>query len=102
MSGEAMAQRIIPGPVAGDDDDVVVALETARVSEERRDLASAIRWLQRAIEAAQRQGRSERVKVLGRCVVKLGGDEPQFEPAEPEPHVRGEITDDDFSEKTIV
>lgn len=102
MSFEAMAQRIIPGPIAEDDDDIVVALETARVSEERRDLESAVRWLQRAVSAARRQGRPERAGTISRSILKLGGPQAQFEHSTPSPHVLGEVGDDDFADETIV
>ncbi len=97
-----MAQRIVPEPVAQDDDDIVVALETARVSEERRDIESAVRWLHRAVSAARRQGRPERAGTITRCILKLGGSEDDFEKSTSEPHVLSEIADDDFTEETIV
>lgn len=97
-----MAQRIIPGPIAEDDDDIVVALETARVSEERRDLESAVRWLQRAVSVARRQGRPERAGTISRSILKLGGQQEKFEHRTPSPHVLGDLGEDDFSDETIV
>ena len=97
-----MAERIIPEPVAEDDDDIVVALETARVSVERSDVESAVRWLQRAVTAARRQGRPDRAGALTRSIFKLGGPESNFERRKAEPHLLNEISEDDFSEQTIV
>ncbi len=97
-----MAQKIIPEPVADDDDDIVVALETARVSEERRDVESALRWLERAVHAARRQGRTERAGALTKSILRLGGTEPSFETSKAVTGVLSEISDEDFSEQTIV
>lgn len=97
-----MADRIVPAINAEDDDDVIVALATARVSEERGDLSDAAKWLHRAAAAARRQGRPERAGILSRSAARVVGEKGEFEKAPDEAQVLSEIGDDDFSEKTIV
>lgn len=97
----AMGERTVPATVPDDDDDVVVSLETARVSEERDDLEAASRWLHRAAAAARRQGRPERAGALSRSATQVLG-EGRFERKEPEEQVLSEVEEDDFSDTTIV
>lgn len=96
-----MAKRTVPETVADDDDDVVVALETARVSEERDDLEAAQKWLHRAAAAARRQGRPDRAGTLSRCAARIGqGGKFERQPAEQQ--VLGDFDEDEFADKTIV
>lgn len=87
-----------------DSDDVVVALETARVQEERSEYAEAARWLQRAAVAARKQGRPERAGQLSRAAVSLNRDVPEsdakFERRPDEQQVLSEA--DEFQDETIV
>lgn len=95
-----MEKRTVPETVAEDDDDVVVALETARVSEERDDLESAQKWLHRAAAAARRQGRPDRAGALSRSAARIIGQPQTFE-RQPDPQLV--LTDfDDEVENTIV
>ncbi len=96
-----MSESMVPVANAEDDDDVVVALETARVSVERKDIEAAVKWLHRAASAARRQGRPHRAGILSRSAAKLGATE-KFERKEEPPQVLAEITEDDFAENTIV
>src|SRR5690606_32652683 len=75
---DQMDQRTVPETVADDDDDVVVALETARVSEESHDVAATQKWLHRAAAAARRQGRPERAGVLTRFAARILGQPSTF------------------------
>lgn len=96
-----MGESVVPTASAEDDDDVVVALETARVSEERGDIEAAVKWLHRAASAARRQGRPNRAGVLSRSAAKVGATQ-KFERKEAEEKVLSDITEDDFAEQTIV
>ena len=96
----AMGERIVPATVPEDDDDVVVSLETARVSEEREDLEAASKWLHRAAAAARRQGRPERAGNLSRLAAQVLGEQ-RFERKPDEEHILGEL-EDDFADSTIV
>lgn len=100
-----MATRFVVPVSPEDSDDVVVALETARVQEERADLAEAARWLQRAAVAARKQGRPERAGQLSRAAASLSrtpetSAEAKFEKRPDEEHVLGE--GDEFQDETIV
>lgn len=101
-----MSDRLVPSGVADDDDDVIVALETARALEDRAENAEAARWLQRAAGAARKQGRPERAGELSRLAARLNGTplavtpDDKFEPLEERQHVLGD--DDEFADKTIV
>lgn len=97
-----MGDRVVPTAEAEDCDDVVVALETSRVSEERGDLESASKWLHRAAAAARHQGRPDRAGVLSRSAARLARAIVNFQKKPDEAHTLGDIDDDDFSEKTIV
>lgn len=96
-----MAERTVPLTEPEDDDDVVVALETARVSEERGDLAAAHKWLHRAAAAARRQGRPERAGSISRSAAQMETQQ-RLEPAEPLPQALADIEDEDFAESTVV
>lgn len=96
----AMGERIVPATVPEDDDDVVVSLETARVSEEREDLEAASKWLHRAAAAARRQGRPERAGALSRFAAQVLGEQ-RFERKPDEEKILGEF-EDDFTDSTIV
>ena len=103
-----MKDGLVPKIVPEDDDDVVVALETARVEEERGDPGEAARWLQRAASAARKQGRPERAGEVSRAAARLSGAPASspapaqtFEPLAGEPLVLIE-GGDDFSDETIV
>ena len=99
-----MATRFVLPVSPEDSDDVVVALETARVQEERSDHAEAARWLQRAAVAARKQGRPERAGQLSRAAASLSRptDEAsaKFEKHPDEEQVLGDA--DDFQDETIV
>jgi len=100
-----MATRFVVPVSPEDSDDVVVALETARVQEERSDLAEAARWLQRAAVAARKQGRPERAGQLSRAAASLSRTpevrtEGKFEKRPDQEHVLGET--DEFQDETIV
>lgn len=96
-----MSESVVPAANAEDDDDVVVALETARVSAERKDIEAAVKWLHRAASAARRQGRPHRAGILSRSAAKLGAAE-KFERKEEGEKLFAEISEDDFAENTIV
>lgn len=93
-----MSELAIPAPDAGDDDDVVVALETARTEFERGARSEAARWLRRAIDAAASQGREDRAATLRAALAPLG--EGQFSVKTEEEVVLSDV--DDFSDETIV
>src|SRR6187402_3135521 len=100
-----MATRFVLPVSPEDSDDVVVALETARVQEERADLAEAARWLQRAAVAARKQGRPERAGQLSRAAASLSRSpdevtEAKFEKRPDPEQVLGEA--DEFQDETIV
>jgi len=99
-----MATRFVVPVSPEDSDDVVVALETARVQEERADLAEAARWLQRAAVAARKQGRPERAGQLSRAAASLSrtpdASEAKFEKRPDQEHVLGD--GDEFQDETIV
>lgn len=101
MTFVAMGETVVPTASAEDDDDVVVALETARVSEERGDIEAAVKWLHRAASAARRQGRPNRAGILSRSAAKVGASR-KFEKKEEKPQVLADISEDDFAEQTIV
>jgi hypothetical protein len=96
-----MGESVVPAASAEDDDDVVVALETARVSEERGDIEAAIKWLHRAASAARRQGRPNRAGILSRSAAKVGAG-TKFARKEEKSQVLADIAEDDFAEQTIV
>ena len=54
-----------------DSDDLVLALETARVLEGQGDIAEAVRWLRRAADQAEKDGNDARVLVLARAAADL-------------------------------
>jgi hypothetical protein len=62
----------IPAPAAGDSSDVTEALELARTYWEGGHHGEAIRWVRRAVEAADEGGDTARVVVLARAVADLG------------------------------
>lgn len=103
---DAVATRFVLPVSPEDSDDVVVALETARVQEERADLAEAARWLQRAAVAARKQGRPERAGQLSRAAASLSRpseaapNEGKFEKHPDAEQVLGEA--DEFQDETIV
>jgi hypothetical protein len=88
----------IPAPDATDDDDVVVALETARTELERGSREDAAKWLHRAVAAASHQGRAERTAILRAALATFG--EGQFAPRGDEEVALSDV--DDFSDETIV
>lgn len=103
-----MKEGLVPKIVPEDDDDVVVALETARVEEERGDPSEAARWLQRAASAARKQGRPDRAGEVSRAAARLSGAPPsspapaqKFEPLPGESLVLIDVGDD-FADETIV
>jgi hypothetical protein len=100
-----MSKHVVPQSAAGDSDDVVVALETARVLEEAGDHAEAARWLQKAAGFARKSGRPERAGELSRAAARISSDDDNaasFEPRTEEPRVLGDAEDEDFSDQTIV
>lgn len=88
----------IPAPDATDDDDVVVALETARTELERGSREDAAKWLRRAVAAATGQGRTARAEELRAVLAAFG--EGQFTPRGDDEVVLSDV--DDFSDETIV
>lgn len=88
----------IPAADASDDDEVVVALETARTELERGSQDKAAHWLRRAAQAAAKQGRAERAAVLEAGLADLG--EGTFSALEEGDAVLSDV--DDFSDETIV
>lgn len=95
-----MADTLVPPCLAEDDDEIVVALETARVEEERGSPGDAARWVQRAAGAARKQGRPIRAGDLSRAQARLADRASHFEKIAATEHVLA--TEDDFSEQTIV
>jgi len=100
-----MATRFVLPVSPEDSDDVVVALETARVQEERADLAEAAKWMQRAAVAARKQGRPERAGQLSRAAASLSrspeeATEAKFEKRPDQEQVLG--ASDEFQDETIV
>lgn len=100
-----MTDIAFPKTAVDDDDDVVIALETARVQFERGDGAEAARWLHRAASAARKQGRPERAGELSRIASKLAPRAPheteRFEKKPDEPQTFHE-SDEDFADETVV
>jgi hypothetical protein len=101
-SSVTMGELVVPATIAEDSDDVVVALETARASEEVGDLESASKWLHRAAAAARHQGRPERAGALSRAAARLARASVSFEKKPDEQQVLSDFEEDEFSEKTIV
>jgi hypothetical protein len=97
-----MGELVVPATIAEDSDDVVVALETARASEESGDLESASKWLHRAAAAARHQGRPDRAGALSRAAARLARASANFEKKPDEQQVLSDFEEDEFSEKTIV
>lgn len=95
-----MSDTLVPPAQSEDDDDVVLALETARVEEERGQPGEAARWVQRAAGAARKQGRPNRAGELSRAQAMLSEIASRFQKALPGEQVLD--SDDDFSEHTIV
>jgi hypothetical protein len=95
-----MSDTLVPPAQSGDDDDVVLALETARVEEERGEHGEAARWVQRAAGAARKQGRPNRAGELSRVQAMLTDVASKFQKAPSLEHVLD--SDDDFTEHTIV
>lgn len=95
-----MSETLVPPSLSDDDDDVVIALETARVEEERGEPGEAARWVQRAAGAARKQGRPNRAGELSRVQAMLTEAASQFQRAEASEHVLD--SDDDLAEHTIV
>lgn len=102
-----MADIVFPKTAVDDDDDVVIALETARVEFERGDHSEAARWLHRAASAARKQGRPDRAGELSRIASKLAPrvqakpDTERFE-RKPEPNHLLTDAEDDFGDETVV
>ncbi len=94
-----MAEIILPAADRDDDDDIVLALETARISIERHDLEAAIKWLGRAASQARAQGRPERAGVFSRNSAKISG---ALSAAQALKSSLQDIEEDDYSELTIV
>lgn len=90
----------MPPSLSDDDDDVVIALETARVEEERGEPGEAARWVQRAAGAARKQGRPNRAGELSRVQAMLTEAASQFQHAVAHEQVLD--SDDDLAEHTIV
>ncbi len=93
-----MRDSKIPVADADDDDEVVVALETARTELERGSRESALRWLRRAVRAASEQGRVGRAATLQGALAELGGG--TFSALEEGDAVLSDV--DDFTDETIV
>src|SRR4051812_48170728 len=60
-----------PEPDTSDGEDVVVALRTARALEGQGDVGTAVVWLRRAAEAAEREGDDRRTLALARAAADL-------------------------------
>jgi hypothetical protein len=60
-----------PQPEPGDNDDVAWAIQTANTMHKRGDHADAIRWLQRAADAAEEAGDDARLLVLARAAAEF-------------------------------
>lgn len=95
-----MSETLVPPSLSDDDDDVVIALETARVEEERGEPGEAARWVQRAAGAARKQGRPNRAGELSRVQAMLAEAASQFQRTEATEQVLD--SDDDLTEHTIV
>ncbi len=104
--GFPMASRFVLPVTPDDSDDVVVALETARVQEERSELEEAARWLQKAAVAARKQGRPDRAGQLSRAAARLvgapGSSQPprKFEKSSRSEQTLEEV--EESSEKTVI
>jgi hypothetical protein len=66
-----------------DSDDLVLALETARVLEAQGDMGEAVRWLRRAADQAEKDGNDARVLVVARAAADLTN---RIAPRTPVPH----------------
>jgi hypothetical protein len=62
-----------PAQDPADSEDVRLALETARVLEAQGDLPDAARWIRRAVDAAEKEGKEARALVLARAASDLTG-----------------------------
>jgi len=60
-----------PAQDPADSEDVRLALETARVLEAQGDIPEAARWIRRAVDAAEKEGKNQRVLVLARAASDL-------------------------------
>jgi hypothetical protein len=73
-----------PTALADDADDVTYALNVAHVLWDKGDRSDAIRWVRRAVEAADESGHTARVVALARAASDLE-DAPAAEPMRAEP-----------------
>jgi hypothetical protein len=72
ISSETFNRASLTPPMeASDSDDLVLALETARVLEAQGDIREAARWLRRAADQAEKDGNDARVLVLARAAADL-------------------------------
>lgn len=100
-----MPEAVVPPSTSDDSDDVAIALETARVQEERGDDPEAARWLQKAAVAARKDGRPERAGELSRAAARLTREsappDSKFEKHPDQEQVLSE-PEGEFSDQTIV
>jgi hypothetical protein len=99
LNGPATRATRTPLPAAGDSDDVVLALETARALEARGDVREAARWLRRAAEQAESQGNDVRVLLFAHVAADLTASPRRPLAPAPPPGRRQEPSDS--SEPTI-
>jgi hypothetical protein len=72
ISSETFNRASLTPPMdASDSDDLVLALETARVLEAQGEIREAARWLRRAADQAEQDGNDARVLVLARAAADL-------------------------------
>lgn len=86
------AQSPIPPPVPSDHEDVSWALSTAEANWRRGDKPDALKWLQRAAEAASEAGLDARYLELAKASSALAAEvesSPRLPPLGEEPHPSG-------------
>jgi hypothetical protein len=76
----------VPASLASDPNDVSEALEIARSLWERGERRDAVRWVRRAVEAADEAGQTARVATLAHAAADLENARPvQARPTKPPP-----------------
>jgi hypothetical protein len=79
------ATTCVPESSAGDSRELIEALEIARALWDKGEKSDAVRWLRRAMEAADDAGDLTRVATLARAAAELSEAPPASRPAPPLP-----------------